>query len=139
MNLRVLVRLEGRENLFTASSEQHEERGGKVLRNIVTFLSNYIEADPRRTCYLFRIHHHHHHHHVPEGLGVFLFLDPRDEVGPSISSSVVLCSFVLLVYIVVLVLVVSLCPSSVHAVATFTGTVLFHLLCSVLPFFALKH
>jgi len=33
----------------------------------------------------------------------FLFLDPQDEVGPSISSSVVLCSFVLLVYIVVLV------------------------------------
>jgi len=35
-----------------------------------------------------------HHLHVPEGLGVFLFLDPQDEVGPSISSSVVLCSFV---------------------------------------------
>ena len=29
----------------------------------------------------------------------FLFLDPQDEIGPSISSSVVLCSFVLLVYI----------------------------------------
>jgi len=29
----------------------------------------------------------------------FLFLVPQDEVGPSISSSVVLCSFVLLVYI----------------------------------------
>jgi len=41
-----------------------------------------------------------------------------------------------LVYIVVLVLVVSLCPSSVHVVATFSGTVLFPLLCSVLPFFA---
>ena len=41
----------------------------------------------------------------------FLFFDPQDEVGPSISSSVVLCSFVLLVYIVVLVLVVCLCPS----------------------------
>ena len=49
---------------------------------------------------------------------VILFLDPQDEVGPSISSSVVLCSFVLLVYIVVLVLIVCLCPSSVHAVAT---------------------
>ena len=61
----------------------------------------------------------------------FLFLDPQDEVGPSISSSVVL-----LVYIVVLVLVVSLCPSSVRVVATFSGTVLFPLLCSVLPFFA---
>jgi len=66
----------------------------------------------------------------------FLFLDPQDEVGPSISSSVVLCSFVLLVNIVVLVLVVCLCPSSVRVVATFSGTVLFPLLCSVLPFFA---
>ena len=66
----------------------------------------------------------------------FLFLDAQDKVGPSISSSVVLCSFVLLVYIVVLVLVVCLCPSSVHVVATFSGTVLFPLLCSVLPFFA---
>jgi len=58
----------------------------------------------------------------------FLFLDPQDEVGPSISSSVVLCSFVLLVYIVVLVLVVCLCPSSVRVVATFSGIVLFPLL-----------
>ena len=66
----------------------------------------------------------------------FLFLDPQDEVGPSISSSVVLCSFVLLVYNVVLVLVVCLCPSSVRVVATFSGTVLFPLLCSVLQFFA---
>jgi hypothetical protein len=48
---------------------------------------------------------YHHHHHVHEGVGVFLFLDPQDEVGPSISFLVVLCSFVLLVYIVVLVLV----------------------------------
>ena len=63
---------------------------------------------------------------------VSLFLDPQDEVGPSISSSVVLCIFVRLVCIVVLVLVVCLCPSSVHAVATFPGTVLFPLLCSVL-------
>jgi len=39
-----------------------------------------------------------------------------------------------LVYIVVLVLVVCLCPSSVHVVATFPGTVLFPLLCFVLPF-----
>ena len=29
-----------------------------------------------------------------------MFLDPQDEVGPSISSSVVLCSFVLLVVVV---------------------------------------
>ena len=47
---------------------------------------------------------------------MFPVLDPQDEVGPSISSSVVLCFFVLLVYIVVLVLVVCLCPSSVHVV-----------------------
>ena len=66
----------------------------------------------------------------------FLFLDPQDEFGPSISSSVVLCFFVLLVDIVVLVLVVCLCPSSVHVVAIFSVTVLFLLLCSVLPFFA---
>ena len=58
---------------------------------------------------------------------VILFLDPLDEVGPSISSSVVLCFVVLLVYIVVLVLVLvdCLCPSSVHVAATFPGTVLF--------------
>ena len=67
---------------------------------------------------------------------VILFLDPQDEVNPSISSSVVLCFFFLLVYIVVLVLVVCLCPSSVHVVATFPGTVLFPLLCYVLQFFA---
>ena len=63
------------------------------------------------------------------GYAYFLFLDPQGEVGPSIFSSVVLCSFVLLVYILVLVLVVCLCPSSVHVVATFSGTVLFLLLC----------
>jgi hypothetical protein len=34
----------------------------------------------------------------------FLFLDPQAEVGPSVSSSVILCFFVLLVYIVMLVL-----------------------------------
>jgi len=53
---------------------------------------------------------------------LFIF-NPQDEVGPSIFS------FVLLVYIVVLVLVVCLCPSSVHVVASFSGTVLFPLLC----------
>ena len=63
----------------------------------------------------------------------------KDEVGPSISSSVVVCFFVRLVYIVVLVLVVCLCPSSVHVVATFPGTVVFPLLCSVLQFFCLMH
>jgi len=41
----------------------------------------------------------------------------------------------LLVYIVTLVLVFCLCPSSVCVVATFPGTVLFPLLYSVLPFF----
>jgi hypothetical protein len=33
----------------------------------------------------------------------FLFLDPQNEIGPSISSSIVLGSLVLLVYIVMLV------------------------------------
>jgi hypothetical protein len=64
----------------------------------------------------------------------FLILDPQGEVDPSISSSVFLCSFVLLVYIVALVLVFYLCPSSVRVVATLPDTVLFPLLCSVLPF-----
>ena len=41
--------------------------------------------------------------------------------------------------IVMLVLVVCLCPSSVHVVATFPGTVLFPLLCSVLQFFFLPN
>ena len=62
---------------------------------------------------------------------VILFLNPQDEVGPSTSSLVVPCSFVLLVYIVMLVLVVYLCPSSVRVVATFSGIVLFPLLYSV--------
>jgi hypothetical protein len=64
--------------------------------------------------------HHQHHHGVHEGLGVFiLFLAPLNEVGPSMSSSVALRFFVPLVYIVVLVLVFCLCPSSVRVVATF--------------------
>ena len=54
---------------------------------------------------LLKVHHHHHHHHVHEEFTCFLFFDPQDEFGPSISSSVILFSFVLLVYIVVLVLV----------------------------------
>ena len=66
----------------------------------------------------------------------FLFLDPQNEIGPSVSFSVVLCSFVLLIYIVTVVLVFYLCPSSVRVVATFPGTVLFPLLYSVLPFFS---
>jgi len=62
-------------------------------------------------------------------------LYPQNEIGPSISSSVVLCVFVLLVYIVVLVYVSCLCPSSICVVATFPGTVLFPLLYSLLLFF----
>jgi len=54
-------------------------------------------------------------------------------VPPSLPRSS--CSFVLLVDIVALVLVFYLCPSSVRVLATFPGTVLFPLLCSVLPFF----
>ena len=60
-------------------------------------------------------------------MSVILFLNPQVEVGPSTSSLVVPCSFVLLVYIVVLVLLVYLCPSSVRVVATFSGIVLFQL------------
>ena len=63
-------------------------------------------------------------HFVMPSFKCFLFLNPQDEAGPPISSSVVLCSFVLLVYIVVLVLVVCLCPSSVRVVVTFPGSVL---------------
>ena len=74
-----------------------------------------------------------------KGWVCFLFLDPKNEVGSSISSSVVLCSFVPLVYIVVLVFIFYLCPSSIRVVATFSGTVLFPLLCYVLPFFSLIH
>jgi len=66
-------------------------------------------------------------------------LYPQNEIGPSISSSVVLCVFVLLVYIVMLVYVTCLFPSSVRVVATFPGTVLFPLLYYLLPFFPLTH
>ena len=70
-----------------------------------------------------------------KGQVCFLFLDPQDEVGPSISFSVVLCSFVLLVYIVVLVLAVCLCPSSVRVVATFSGTVFISFTMFCIPVF----
>ena len=70
---------------------------------------------------------------------VILFLNPQDEVGPSTSSLVFLCSFVLSVYIVMLVLAVYLCPSSVRVAATFSGIVLFPLLYSVLLFFPPIH
>ena len=61
-----------------------------------------------------------------------MFLDHQDEFGPSISSSVVLCSLALLVYIVVLVFVFYLCPFSVRAVATFSGIffISFTMLCA---------
>jgi hypothetical protein len=54
-----------------------------------------------------------------------LFLDPQNKIDFSISSSVNLCFFVFLVYIVMLVLVFCLCSSFVCVVATFPGTVLF--------------
>ena len=77
-----------------------------------------------------KIHHYHHHpHHVHEGLGVF----PQDEVGPSISSSVVLCSFVLLIDTIPFVFVFYLCPSSVRFVATFPGLILPFLLLLLPP------
>ena len=66
-----------------------------------------------------RVPINHHHHHVHEGLACFLFLNPQDEVGLSIFPSVVLCFFVLLVYIVAFVLVFYLCLSSVRVVANF--------------------
>jgi hypothetical protein len=50
----------------------------------------------------------------------FLFLNAQDKVGTSISSSVILYSFVLLVYIVGLVLVFYLCPSCVRVI-TYPG------------------
>jgi hypothetical protein len=59
-----------------------------------------------------------------------LKVNPQDELGPSISSSVVLCSFVLLVYIVVLVLIVYSCTSSLRVVATFSGIVFFSMFCA---------
>ena len=87
----------------------------------------------------FEISYDHHHHYVPEGLGVFplpwsskwswflhLFFGRPMFLRP-------------LVYIVVFVLVFCFCPSSVRVVATFSGTVLFPLLCSVLLFFSLIH
>ena len=97
-------------------------------------------APPRAHNERVRIHHHHHHHHVHERIRFdSCSLYPQNEIGPSISSSVVLCVFVLFVYIVVLVSVSCLCPSSVCVVATFPGTVLFPLLYSLLLFFNLIH
>ena len=68
---------------------------------------------------LFRKTIFHHHHHVPEGLGVFPVPWSSRWSWSLHKTSVIQCSFVLLFYIVVLVLVVCLCPSSVHVVATF--------------------
>ena len=69
-----------------------------------------------------------------KGQAFFLFLKPQSGAGPSISSSVVQRSFFLPFCISVPVLVFYLYPSSVRVVATFSGTVLFPLLRSVLPF-----
>jgi len=69
----------------------------------------------------------------------FLFLDSQDEVIPSISSSVVLCFFVLLVYNVALVLVFCLCPSSVRVVATFPGIVFISFTVFCAPIFSLTY
>ena len=72
-------------------------------------------------------------YHVPEGLGVLscsLILKMKLVPPPLLWSSRV-PSF----YIVMLVLVVYLCPSSVRVVATFSGIVLFPLLYFVLLFF----
>ena len=84
----------------------------------------------------------HHHHHVQEGLVLIPVpcILKMKLVPPSISSSVVLSVFVLLVYIVVLVQVSCLCPSSVCVVATFPGTVLFFFTIFSAPvFFPLIH
>jgi hypothetical protein len=86
----------------------------------VSLLTSFLEC-----CIFKRLHIDDDHHlllHVHEGLGMFPVFNPQDEVGPSISSSLVLCSFVILVYIVVLVLVFYLCPSSVRVVVTFSST-----------------
>jgi len=82
----------------------------------------------------------HHHHHVQEGFGLIPFpcILKMKLVPPSLPrSSYVFWSlvYVLLVYIVVLVWVSYLCPSSVCVVATFPGTVLFPLLYALLLFF----
>jgi hypothetical protein len=65
-----------------------------VVKTVSIFLTpSQILYEFNMKLYTFNHHHHHHHHHVHEGLGVFPH--PQDEVGPSISFSVVLCSFVL--------------------------------------------
>jgi hypothetical protein len=66
----------------------------------------------------------------------FLFLDPQNEIDASIYFSVFLCPFVLFLYIVTLVLVFYLCPSSVGVVVTFPGTLLFPVLYSHKSFYA---
>ena len=67
-----------------------------------------------------------HHHHVHEGLGVFPVPSATVCSWSLHLPTVVLRSFVPLVYIVVLVLVDYLCPSSVRVVALFL--VLFYVL-----------
>jgi len=78
----------------------------------------------------------HHHHHVPEGLGVLSLprsLRSRWSLYPFLGRFMFLLPFF---YIVIIVLIGSLCPLSVRVEAPFSGTVLFPLLCAVLPFFA---
>ena len=72
---------------------------GQILVTVLVVAWKYQHIDLLPKGYGPEIYHN--HHHVPETLACFLILQPQDEVGPSISSSVVLCSFVLLVYIVV--------------------------------------
>jgi hypothetical protein len=64
----------------------------------------------------------HNHHHIHEGLGCFFFLDPQNEIGPSISSSVIL-----LVYILTLVLVFTLKCKSTLCFKLFKLFTIFHI------------
>ena len=121
--------------MFTLASRLISSRSYHCLRSNFTPISLH-----KLKCnWAHAVSCHHHHHHVPEGLGVF-------PVPWSSRWSWSLHLFLgrpmflrLLVYIVVLVLVFCLCPSSVHVVATFPGIVVFPLPCSVLPFFSLIH
>ena len=71
----------------------------------------------------------HHHDHVPEGLGVFP-IPWSSRWSWSLHLFLGRPMFLrLVVYIVVLVLVVCLCPSSVHVVATF-GSMFVSILCT---------
>jgi len=89
----------------------------------------------RNYYYYYYYYHYHHHHHVQEMLGVFPVPWSsrwRWSLHLFLGRPMFLRTFF---YIVVLVLVFYLCPSSVRVVATFSATVLLPLLCSVLSFF----